>query len=104
MMIYLLIIIATPNNAEEQGAQLYVQNCMVCHADDGAGAMPGVANLTENRTWSTISQTTLLTRLKQGIQTPGASITMPSKGGNPDLTDEQLLTIVAYMRQEFLNE
>lgn len=88
--------------AESTGEQLYVQNCMVCHADDGSGAMAGVIDLEENRAWSTIDSQLLLKRLKQGIQKPGASISMPAKGGNPNLIDNELEKIIDYMRQSFL--
>lgn len=84
------------------GEKLYLQNCMVCHADDGSGAMPGVIDLAENRTWSTIPEQQLLSRLKKGIQTPGAAVIMPAKGGNPNLTDRDLLAIITYMRESFL--
>lgn len=81
--------------------QLYVQNCMVCHADDGSGAMPGVSDLTENKAWSTIDEESLLAKLKNGIQKKGATMTMPAKGGNPDLTDDDLRGIIRYMHQTF---
>ena len=73
-------------NAVTLGEELYMKNCMVCHADDGSGAMPGVVDLDENKAWSTIDEKILINRLKQGIQKPGAAISMPAKGGNPDLT------------------
>lgn len=88
--------------AESTGERLYMNNCMVCHADDGSGAMPGVIDLEENRAWSMTESKTLLKRLKQGIQKPGAGISMPAKGGNPDLTDNDLNKIISYMRQSFL--
>lgn len=84
------------------GEQLYMQNCMVCHADDGSGAMPGVADLTENKAWSTIEEGSLLAKLKNGIQKKGATMSMPAKGGNPDLTDDDLKRIIHYMRQTFI--
>ena len=97
-----IFLYTTAANAYSQGENLYMQNCMVCHADDGSGAMPGVLDLEENRAWSLIDDETLLTRLKQGIQKPGASISMPAKGGNPNLTDKDLKEIIRYMRQSFL--
>ena len=97
-----IFIYSTAVNAAARGEKLYLQNCMVCHADDGTGAMPGVLDLEENRAWSTIDEIKLLTRLKQGIQKSGASISMPAKGGNPDLTDKELKEIINYMRQSFL--
>jgi len=95
-------IYTTGVNAATRGEKLYMQNCMVCHADDGTGAMPGVLDLEENRVWSTIDEIKLLTRLKQGIQKSDASISMPAKGGNPNLTDKDLNEIINYMRQSFL--
>ena len=89
-------------NADSGGEQLYMQNCMVCHGDDGSGAMPGILDLEQNRGWSIIDDATLLTRLIEGIQKPGASINMPAKGGNPKLTDNELMKIIGYMRQSFL--
>jgi len=88
--------------AQTGGEQMYIQNCLVCHADDGAGAMPGIADLAENRNWSTISEDKLLAKIKQGIALPGAALTMPPNGGNPDLTDNDISQIIKYMRMEFL--
>lgn len=88
--------------AQTRGEQLYLENCMVCHGDDGSGAMPGVSNLTDNRAWSILPESQLITRLKQGIQKPGSAVTMPPKGGNADLTDTDLRMIIQYMRTEFL--
>lgn len=88
--------------AGSEGEQLYMQNCMICHADDGSGAMPGVNNLMEKKAWSTIDNETLLSKLKQGVQDPGSGISMPAKGGNQNLTDSDLKKIVRYMRQTFL--
>jgi len=88
--------------AQTGGEQLYVQNCLICHADDGAGAMPGIAGLAENRNWSKISEDELLAKIKQGIVSPGAAIAMPPKGGNPDLTDSDIRKILKYIRMEFL--
>ena len=98
-----LIFIYIPGvSAGSSGEQLYMQNCMVCHGDDGTGGMPGVINLEKNRTWSTLDDAALLTRLKQGIQKPGSSISMPAKGGNVNLTDNELKEIIRYIRYSFL--
>jgi len=100
-MFGLLIIFSVSIQAETNGEQLYLQNCMVCHADDGSGAMPGVIDLVKNNSWSTISTTLLLDRLKQDIQTPGTTVMMPPKGGNPDLSDKDILSIIFFMRKIF---
>ena len=97
-----IFLYTTGANANSQGEKLYMQNCMVCHADDGSGAMPGVFDLTENKAWSIIDKGSLLDKLKKGIQRKGAIMNMPAKGGNPNLTDKDLKEIMNYMRQEFL--
>lgn len=98
----LLYMVSVVLHAENKGERLYVQSCVICHADDGTGAMPGVPNLIENRAWSIVPEKELLDRLKQGIQTPGATMAMPPKGGNPKLSDKELMEIITYMRATFL--
>lgn len=87
-------------NAELDGAQLYMQNCMVCHADDGAGAMPGVSDLSESTKWKSFSDKQLIEVLNKGVNKPGATVVMPAKGGNPDLTNSELKAIVLFLRNE----
>ena len=97
-----VFLYTTGLNAATRGEKLYTQNCMVCHADDGTGAMPGVFDLAENKAWSTIDGQSLLEKLKKGIQREGTIMNMPAKGGNPNLTDKDLKEIINYMRQSFL--
>jgi len=98
----LIMLFSANVQAEKIGELLYMQNCMVCHADDGTGAMPGVFDLTENRNWSTLAEKQLLDQMKKGIKKPGAAVNMPAKGGNPNLKDKELLSIISYMRKEFI--
>ena len=97
-----IMLFSANGHAEKIGELLYMQNCMVCHADDGSGAMPGVFDLTENRNWSTLPEKQLLDQMNKGIQKPGAAVNMPPKGGNPNLKNKDLLTIISYMRKEFI--
>jgi len=89
-------------HADSSGKDLFNTSCMICHADDGSGAMPGVIDLTENRDWSRLPEKQLLANLNKGSQKPGSGLNMPPKGGNPNLTDKDLLLIISYMRKEFL--
>lgn len=99
--VFLLYSIAV--NADNSGETLYIQNCMVCHADDGSGAMPGVFDLEKNRAWSKITESKLLIRLNEGIQSSVSGVSMPPKGGNANLSDKDLKKIIRYMRESFLN-
>jgi mono/diheme cytochrome c family protein len=88
-------------NAAASGEQLYLENCMTCHAYDGKGSMPGVLDLKEDKAWLTVDEQSLLSRIKQGIKKPGSRFSMPAKGGNPNLTDDDLKKIIRYMKQSF---
>ena len=94
---------ASDNLPDQQaGADLYRQNCAVCHGKDARG-MP---NLGKDLTTSSFLQDKgdqeLLAFIEQGrpandpANTTG--IPMPAKGGNTALTDEQILGIIAYLR------
>ena len=101
-IVNLIMLFSISAYAEKIGEKLYIQNCMVCHADDGSGAMPGVFDLTEKRNWSTLPEKQLLDQMNKGIQKSGAAVNMPPKGGNPNLKDKEILTILSYMRKEFI--
>ena len=100
-ILMLLFSLLISSNAMSEGKQLYMQNCTVCHSDDGEGAMPGISDLTENRTWLALENSKLLLSLKNGIKKPGMPMAMPPKGGNSALTDNELQEIISYMRTKF---
>ena len=66
------------------------------------GLVPGVSDLTLNRRWAEQPETRTVTEIKQGFDSPELAVSMPPKGGNPDLTDSDLLKIVHYMKSEFI--
>ncbi len=84
--------------AGTDGERIFLQNCLVCHGEDGSGAMPGVSDLTENTQWLAIPDDQLMSSIKNGIQKPGAAVNMPPKGGNPGLTDDDIKAVITYMR------
>lgn len=95
-----LLVVMPLVHAETLSAeQIYMQNCMVCHASDGSGAMPGVSDMTENKRLFSESEEVLVDRMKQGIQVKGAPLSMPPKGGNPNLTDSELLKALKHLKK-----
>ncbi|BDG59296.1 c-type cytochrome [Caldinitratiruptor microaerophilus] len=85
-----------------RGKQVYMNTCASCHGPNAEG-MPGLG-----KSWVTsefiASQTDqqLLEFIKKGRPaTDPANTTkvdMPPKGGNPALTDEDLINVIAFMR------
>jgi disulfide bond formation protein DsbB len=84
------------------GQALYMKNCSPCHGPTGAGLKGLGKPLAPSPFVEGQSDETLLAFLNTGrprkdpANTTG--IDMPPKGGNPALTDSQLLAIIAYIR------
>jgi disulfide bond formation protein DsbB len=98
---------ATPTEAVSLGdpvlgKEKYDQVCITCHGPGGEG----VTGLGKPFTTSEFVQSTndeaLLAFIKTGrpISDPAntTGVDMPPKGGNPALTDEDILNIIAYIR------
>lgn len=86
----------------EAGEELFQQTCSACHGPDAKGLPNLGKDLTTSEFVADNSDQELLAFVKQGrpagdpLNTTG--IDMPPKGGNPALTDEQILDIIAYVR------
>ncbi|EDY81240.1 hypothetical protein VDG1235_858 [Verrucomicrobiia bacterium DG1235] len=46
----------------------------------------------------------LIERILNGYQSKGSPMAMPPKGGNPNLNEEDIEAVVAYMKDAFLKE
>ena len=85
-----------------QGETLFASTCSACHGADAKGLPNLGKDLTTSEYVRDNDDDILLTLLKEGrpsgheLNTTG--VDMPPKGGNPSLSDEDLLKIVAYMR------
>jgi len=76
--------------AEHPGKADYDKSCSLCHASDNMGA-PDVGN---KDAWTKVMEKGMDTVLKNAIGGTGG---MPPRGGNPDLTDDQIKVIIEYM-------
>jgi len=84
------------------GQTLYQQSCTACHGE-GAKGVPGLGkDMTTSTFIKGLSDDELQAFIKEGraVDHPDntTGVAMPAKGGNPSLTDEQLLDIIAYIR------
>jgi len=88
-------------NYATKGYEVYTNNCTVCHGEDGEGLMPGVPDLNISRDWFSQTDEKLIEKIKRGTQQSDILIAMPPKGGNPNLTDDDILDVIVYMRKAF---
>jgi cytochrome c len=76
--------------AKSEAEKLYEANCMLCHKTDTMGA-PAVG---DQDAWATVVAQGMDKVNEHAIKGFGG---MPAKGGNMDLTDEQVVDIVKFM-------
>lgn len=87
-----------------RGKEVYSQTCFACHGADGKGAIDGVPDLTiADRRLAKPDEIVLMNIIK-GYQSEGSIMAMPPMGGNPDLTEQDMADVLAYMRKEFEKE
>ncbi len=82
----------------DNGKKIYDNNCLVCHGENLHGDMPGVPDLIINRAWTMNLDAQIHKFVTEGTENSGKAIVMPSKGGNPNLSDEQIKSAIMYMR------
>jgi disulfide bond formation protein DsbB len=93
---------ATYSGDPVHGEELYEGTCIACHGPGGSG----VENLGKPFTTSDFirgkTELNLLAFIKQGRPTGDpdntTGVDMPPKGGNPALSDDDILDIIAYIR------
>ena len=84
------------------GEGLYQSTCSACHGPDATG-MPNLGkDMTTSEFIHDNSDAELLAFIKQGrpVGDPAntTNVDMPPKGGNPALSDEDILNIIAFIR------
>ncbi len=84
------------------GEDIYSGTCAACHGADATGIEGLGADLHGNEFIAGLSDSEAVDFLKEGrpASDPAntAGVDMPPKGGNPSLSDQDLLDVVAYLR------
>ncbi len=84
-----------------KGKQLYNSTCVACHGESGKGTVPGAPDFTDRNGRLQKSDAALLLSMTEGLQSDGSPMPMPPKGGNPALTRQDLINVLAYLREAF---
>lgn len=86
---------------EMTGRAIYDGNCSACHGADGKGRVPGVPDFTARNGVLSKPDDVLIKHITEGFQSPESPMAMPAKGGNPNLTETDIRSVLAYLRQTF---
>jgi mono/diheme cytochrome c family protein len=84
------------------GEEIFSSTCAACHGADATG-IEGLGKDLHNNTFvDGLSDDELVDFIKEGREADHpdneAGVAMPPNGGNPSLTDDDLLNVVAYLR------
>jgi mono/diheme cytochrome c family protein len=84
------------------GTRLYAASCTACHGQGGVGMKGNGPSMIGNAFVKSLNDDDLLAFLKKGRDPSDPKNTtgvgMPAKGGNPVLSEDDLLDIIAYIR------
>lgn len=84
-------------------AVIYAESCSVCHGDDGRGAVWGQASLaTPPRNFHTEASRRELTRERMIASVTAGRPGTPMPGFGTQLSIEQIMAVVDYIRSEFM--
>jgi len=84
-----------------KGKAVFETTCIRCHGKDGRGVIPGIPNFTGRKSPLYKADDELMKNVWNGYKSPGAFLSMPPKGGNPDLTEVELQNVIQYIRKTF---
>lgn len=90
------------------GTKLYAGTCIACHGANGVGIQGNGKALANNDFIKSLDDDALLAFIKRGRDPSDPKNTtgvgMPAKGGNPALSDDDILDIISYLRTLQPNE
>ncbi len=92
---------ALPAGDAAKGEELYNSTCIACHGEAGTGIEGLGKNMTESEFIRGLSDEELLAFIKTGRPSNDpentTGVDMPPKGGNPALSDADIMDIIAYI-------
>ncbi len=84
------------------GDKLFHSSCVACHGKGGVGIAGNGKALANNEFIRSLDDDSLLSFIKQGRSPTDpkntTGIQMPPKGGNPAMSDDDILDVIAYVR------
>lgn len=83
------------------GKDIYGNTCVACHGASGTGAIPGAPDFSVPSGPLSKSDAELVRNITAGFRSPGSSMAMPAKGGNPDLNAADVRAVLEYIRTSF---
>lgn len=108
LILALSILVAHAVNAKDhgtdavkKGAVVYGGTCIACHGENGKGEIPGVPDFTSAKGPLVKTDAVLLDHMMNGFQSPGSDLEMPALGGDPDLTEQDIKNVLAFLRAKF---
>lgn len=94
--------VATAAADVARGQRLYAESCQACHGVDARGAANLGNSLVDSEIINTYSDDDALAFIRAGVDLNDprntSGLVMPASGGRPDLDDDALLAIIAYLR------
>lgn len=84
------------------GSQVFASSCSACHGKDAKGLKGNGKDLVNSDFCKSLSDDDMLAFIKKG-RDPGdpantTGVGMPAKGGNPALSDDDILDVIEYLR------
>ena len=97
-----LLFVPSLSQAQEPstGEAIYQQNCAGCHGSDGTGRMHGVPDFTKANGVLSKPESELVQNTINGVR-GGGMFGMPPKGGNPNLSKQDIVNVIRYMEGAF---
>ena len=97
------VAMVTPVTSEKHGTgqSIYGTTCIACHGANGKGAVAGTPDFTAASGPLSKPDSVLLEHIMNGFKSEGTQLAMPPRGGNPGLSDEDIRTVLAFIRKQF---